>query len=216
VEVAGQPFIAHQLRLLRAAGVARVVVCAGHLGEQIADFVGDGGRYHLEIAYSYDGQQPLGTGGALRRALPLLGERFLTLYGDSYLDCDYMAVERSFLASGKLGLMTVLANYGRWDRSNVVYRDGVIRVYNKKGTPSLADGPMTHIDYGLGAFSREALMEQPTGVPFDLADVYGELCARGELAAYEVKRRFYEIGSISGLTETRALLGNAPPLENNA
>jgi NDP-sugar pyrophosphorylase family protein len=205
LDVAGKPFIVHQLALLRAAGVRRVVLCVAHLAEQIEAVLGDGREAGLELLYSYDGDQLLGTGGALRRALPLLGGHFLVLYGDSYLPCDYAAIARAYLASGKLGLMTVFENAGRYDASNVELRDGRIVRYDK--TPGLAD--MTHIDYGLGAFAAEAFAGYPaTGRlgRLDLAAVYQGLLARGELFAYEVFERFYEIGSPAGLEDTRRLL----------
>ncbi len=202
LEVAGRPFVAHQLELLRAGGVRRVVLCLGHLGEQVEAYV-DGGRpFGLEVACSHDGDRLLGTGGALRRALPLLGDRFLVLYGDSWLDADYRAVEAAFLASGKLGLMTVFRNDGAFDASNVEFRDGAIRRYQK----GVADPALRHIDWGLGALSAAALDGWPAGNPFDLAAVYQGLLARGELAGLEVDRRFYEIGSHRGLEETRRLL----------
>ncbi len=202
LEVAGRPFVAHQLELLRAGGVRRVVLCLGHLGEQVEAYV-DGGRpFGLEVACSHDGDRLLGTGGALRRAQPLLGDRFLVLYGDSWLDADYRAVEAAFLASGKLGLMTVFRNDGAFDASNVEFRDGAIRRYQK----GVADPALRHIDWGLGALSAAALDGWPAGNPFDLAAVYQGLLARGELAGLEVDRRFYEIGSHRGLEETRRLL----------
>ena len=92
VEVAGEPFVVHQLALLRNAGVQRVVLCVAHLGEQIEAVLGDGRDYGIEVVYSNDGGELLGTGGALRHALPLLGDSFFVLYGDSYLICDYAAV----------------------------------------------------------------------------------------------------------------------------
>lgn len=197
VEVAGEPFAAHQLRLLQRAGVRKVVLCTGYLGEMIESFVGDGSRFGLEVAYSGDGARLLGTAGALKKALPLLGEAFLTLYGDSYLPCDYVAVERAFLESGKLGLMTVFRNEGRWDTSNVEFEEGRILAYDKKNrTPR-----MRHIDYGLGAFRRAAFDCVPAGEPADLVSVYQQLLAAGELAACEVHERFYEAGSFSGIEE---------------
>jgi NDP-sugar pyrophosphorylase family protein len=205
VEVAGRPFIAHQLALLRAAGIRRAVLCVAHLAEQIEAIVGDGRGFGLEVVYSYDGGTRLGTGGALRRALPLLGDRFFVLYGDSYLRCDYAAIGQAFLTSGKLGLMTVYRNDGRFDRSNVSFRDGRILRYDK--TPGLPD--MTHIDYGLGALAAGALADQPDG-PLDLAVVYQDLLARDQLAGYEVGERFYEIGSPAGLEDTRRLLSEPP------
>ena len=88
VDVNGEPFIAHQMRLLRSNGVERVVYCAGYRGEMIREYTGDGARFGLEVEYSFDGPAPLGTAGAIKRALPLLGESFFVLYGDSYLPCD--------------------------------------------------------------------------------------------------------------------------------
>ena len=203
VDVAGRPFVVHQLALLRAAGIPRVVLCLGHLGEQVEALLGDGRGHGVEVAYSYDGGTLLGTGGALRRALPLLGERFLVLYGDSYLRCDYAAIARAFVASGARGLMTVYRNDGAHDASNVSFADGKILRY-EKGVPG-----MTYIDYGLGALRGDTLAGYPEGERFDLVRVYQALLARDELAGYEVHERFYEIGSPRGLAETRALLEHA-------
>ena len=202
VEVAGEPFFSHQLRLLKAAGLRRIVLCVGHLGEQVRDRFGDGGAWGIKIGYSFDGPRLLGTGGALIRALPLLGGPFYVLYGDSYLPIDYRAVGGHFLRSGRLGLMTVFKNLGRFDASNVCFEDGSIRVYDKKHPlPS-----MRHIDYGLGVFRPAAFDGFPDDAPVDLADVQKALVARGELAGYELFQRFYEIGSPGGLAELDGVL----------
>jgi NDP-sugar pyrophosphorylase family protein len=197
LDVAGRPFAEHQLRLLRDAGIEDVVFCAGYLGEMVEEALGDGSRFGLSIRYSYDGDQLRGTGGALIRALPLLGDAFLIIYGDSYLECDYAAVARTFLDSGKLGLMAVIRNEGRWDKSNVLFEDGRLVRYDKKNrTPD-----MLYIDYGLGALRREALARHRPESAVDLADVYHDLSLRNELAGYEMHDRFYEIGSPKGLQE---------------
>jgi NDP-sugar pyrophosphorylase family protein len=202
IEVHGEPFLAHQLQVLAAAGISRVVISAGYLGEMIEAFAGDGRRFGLDVRYSFDGDRLLGTGGATKKALPLAGPRFFTLYGDSYLECDYAAVQRAFEASGKRGLMTVYRNEGRYDTSNVEFESGRIVSYDKrKCTPA-----MRHIDYGLGVFDAEAFADVPADVPWDLARVYGDLLAAGELTGYEVTRRFYEIGSQEGLAEFRRYL----------
>lgn len=202
VEVAGRPFAVHQLELLKRNGVTRIVFCVGYRGDMIVDALGDGSRWGLSVDYVFDGPQLLGTGGALRRALPALGEAFLVLYGDSYLDCDYRSIERAFLDSGRQALMTVYKNEGAWDTSNVVYTDGVIQVYDKKSQLH----EMRHIDYGLGALKTSALVEYPADTVLDLATVYQDLLSRGQLAGYEVPERFYEIGSPEGLAETDAYL----------
>ncbi len=197
VEVAGKPFILRQLEYLRRQGVSRVVLCTGFLGEQIEAIVGDGSALELAVSYSQDWPNLMGTGGALKQALPLLDTQFLVLYGDSYLPIDFASVERVFLASGKPALMTVQRNADRWDKSNVLFRDGVIVEYNKQSpTPE-----MKHIDYGLGALSARILVDEKTPGPLDLADIYHRLSLSGQLAGYEVYERFYEIGSHKGLAE---------------
>jgi len=210
VEVAGCPFIAHQLRLLARNGITDVVVCIGHLGEQIEAYVGDGRAFGCRVRYVSDGAQPLGTGGALRHALHLLGEQFFVMYGDSYLDIDFRAIYEAFLRARRPALMTVFQNGGRWDASNVEFVDGVIRRYDKVNrTPS-----MQHIEYGLHVLTAPVLAERPLGEPFDLADLSRELLARGLLAGYEVDKRFHEIGSPAGLAETNTYLSTAAEKRN--
>jgi len=202
IVVVGQPFIVHQLQLLRRNGITHIVLCVGHLGEQIQATLGDGYAWGVHLYYSFDGPRLLGTGGAIRQALPLLGDSFFVLYGDSYLDCDYQAVRRAFEASGKLALMTVFRNENQWDPSNVIFRDGQIIHYDKRHhTPE-----MQYLDYGLGLFRAAAFDRYAGQQGFDLADVYADLLAAEQLAAFEVMQRFYEIGSLSGLEETRRFL----------
>jgi N-acetyl-alpha-D-muramate 1-phosphate uridylyltransferase len=202
VEIAGEPFLAHQLRLLARAGYRRIVMCVGYRAQQIEEFAGNGREFGVEIAYSPDGPQLLGTAGALKRALPLLGDAFAVVYGDSYLTCDYAGAERSFLASGKLGLMTVYRNEGQWDTSNVEFTDGRIVAYDKANrTPA-----MHYIDYGLGMFRAAAFDDVPADQPSDLASLYQRLLRQDELAAWESPDRFYEIGSQEGIRDLTEFL----------
>jgi NDP-sugar pyrophosphorylase family protein len=198
VRVAGKPFIEHQLRVLVREGVNDIVICAGHLDEQIMEFVGDGAKYGCRVRFSSDGDRPLGTGGALRRALPLLGDHFMVMYGDSYLDTDFRCVSEAFRSTGLPALMTVFRNEGRFDASNVEFAAGRIIRYDKiDRTPT-----MQFIDYGLTVLRATILEAQPQNVAFDLADLYSDLAVRQMLAGYEVLQRFYEIGSPGGLAET--------------
>jgi NDP-sugar pyrophosphorylase family protein len=202
IEIAGEPFLGHQLRLLRRNGFERVVLCVGYRAEQIRDYAGSGRDFGLEIGYSPDGPQLLGTGGAIRRALPLLGDAFAVTYGDSFLPCDYAAGLAVFRDSGKLGLMSVYRNRGLWDTSNVEFTGGRIVAYDKANrTPS-----MHHIDYGLGAFQRAAFDGVPPDRPYDLATLYQDLLRRDELAAWESPDRFYEIGSPEGIRDLTEFL----------
>jgi NDP-sugar pyrophosphorylase family protein len=202
IEVAGEPFIFHQLEYLRKQGVNSVVLCIGFLGEMIQEVVGNGSRWGMHVSYSLDGPAPLGTGGALRLALPLLGEHFFILYGDSYLPINFSEVEKTYAACGKKGLMTVLRNQNQWDKSNVEFDAGQIIEYNK----TLIRPQMHYIDYGLGLLQGAALHAYSVGESFDLSKVYNDLSLASELAGYEVFERFYEIGSHQGIADTEAYL----------
>jgi NDP-sugar pyrophosphorylase family protein len=200
--VAGEPFIAHQLRLLAAQGIRNIVICTGYLGEQIERFVGDGHSFDCRVRYSCDGSALLGTGGAIRKALPRLGSCFWVMYGDSYLTAPFAPALDTFRASNQPALMTVYANANRWDTSNVLFVDGKVLCYDKSGQHP----GMQHIDYGLGLFSAEIFKPWPAGCAFDLARLQSRLVKKGLVAGHEVFERFYEIGSIPGLEETHSFL----------
>jgi NDP-sugar pyrophosphorylase family protein len=202
IEVAGKPFIDHQLEYLRKQGVTSVVLCIGYLGEMIQEVVGDGSRWSMQVSYSPDGPILLGTGGALKQALPMLGERFFILYGDSYLPIDFAKVQTTFINSGQLGLMTILRNQNLWDRSNVHFENEQLIEYNKEKITPL----MHYIDYGLGVLEASVLSSYPSGLTLDLSRVYNELSLHKQLAGFEVFERFYEIGSHQGIADTQKYL----------
>ncbi|MEI7732458.1 MAG: nucleotidyltransferase family protein [Verrucomicrobiota bacterium] len=204
VTVAGEPFLSHQLRLLRQRGVRRVVLCVGYLGEMIQRDYGDGAAFDLQLDYSFDGPVLLGTGGALKLALPKLGPEFIMIYGDSYLPIEYASIVATFRRSGRPALMTVFENHGQYDVSNIVFRDGRVVVYDKKARLP----EMRHIDYGLSVFKSSVFDAYPADRPFDLAQVMGDLVRRNQMTGYEVPERFFEIGSHSGLEELDILLAN--------
>lgn len=202
IELAGKPFIDHQLALLHRNGIRRVVLCLGHLGEQVEAHVRDGSQFGMSVRYSYDGDKLMGTGGALRRARELLDDFFWVMYGDSYMDIDYQAALADFARCDVAGLMVVLRNNNRWDRSNVVFRDGQLLQYDKRQqTPD-----MQYIDYGVAILRRDALDRVPDDRPYDLANFYSELVAEGQMAGHEVTKRFYEIGTPASLEEARQYL----------
>jgi N-acetyl-alpha-D-muramate 1-phosphate uridylyltransferase len=202
LEVAGEPFVAHQLRLFAREGVTEVKLLVGHCWEQIELFCWCGSRFEMRVDYIVDGPTLLGTGGAVRRALDHLGPEFLVTYCDSWLDAPYAPVVEAFHASGRLALMCVFRNENLWDASNVQFENGVIRCYSK--TFHLPE--MHHINWGLGMLKASAVATRPTDKPWDLAELYEELSTSGRLAGYEMTQRFYEIGSFRGLAETNRLL----------
>jgi MurNAc alpha-1-phosphate uridylyltransferase len=212
LQVNGEPFVVHQLRLLKSKGIRRIVLCVGHLGELVERAIGDGSAFGLQIDYSFDGPALLGTAGAIRNALPKLGHSFFVMYGDSYLSCDYAAVARSFECAGVLGMMTVFRNEGKWDTSNVEFAAGEIEAGKLDSGRILAYSKtnrtprMRYIDYGLGVFRAKAFENLLAGKACDLTELYADLLRRKQLAAFEVHERFYEIGSPAGLRETSKFL----------
>lgn len=197
ITIHGEPFIAHQLRLLKNENIQRVVICLGYLGEQIIDFVGSGQSFGLEINYSWDGNSLLGTAGAIKKALPLLDDYFFVLYGDSYLRCSYQDIQDFFLQKKSLALMTVLHNQGQWDSSNVEFFNGEIIAYDKQNKTHR----MHYIDYGLSLLSRSIFNDVPDQTAYDLALLYQQLVQQKKLAAFKVTERFYEVGSFAGIQE---------------
>ena len=195
--VAGRPFIAHQLELIVKNGISEIVICLGYLGGMIEEYLAEKPPFGLSVRFSYDGDLPLGTGGATFKAASHIESPFFVMYGDSYLTVDYNEVACAFAKSGKPGLMTVYKNKNRWDNSNVVFADGLIRAYSKKNRTC----DMDYIDYGLGILQNGAFKDNMKGAAFDLADVYEELALNGHLAGYEAEERFYEVGSREGLRE---------------
>jgi NDP-sugar pyrophosphorylase family protein len=205
VPVAGKPFLAHQLELLKRQGIRRVVLCLGHLGDLVEKEFGDGRAFGVNLQYSHDGPTLLGTGGAIRQALPMLGDEFFVLYGDSYLTAAFSPILEFFEKSRKRGLMTVYRNEGLYDTSNIVFRGGEIVVYDKRARLP----EMRHIDYGLSLFRASVFGQWPAAHAFDLADVLRQLVASRDLAGFEVAERFYEIGSPTGLAELEEVLKKA-------
>jgi choline kinase/putative flippase GtrA len=204
LEVAGRPFLHHQLRLLAAAGANEIVLCVGYLGETIRQQIGTE-LFGLRIAYSFDGPELDGTLGAIRRAREMLGERFLVLYGDTYLRLDYGAAAAEWLASGLPAMMSVLRNDGRWEASNALYADGRVLAYDKRAPRT----DMRWIDYGLGGLEQAAL-DLAAAETSDLAELYRELASKELLCGFEASERFYEIGTPAALAETDAFLRSRP------
>lgn len=200
--ISGKPFIDWQLDLLAKYGYRKIVICLSHLGKQIKEHVGDGSKYNLNVEYSFDGQEQLGTGGAILNALPLLGSKFAVIYGDSFLPIDYSEAEETFLNSNKPSLMTVYKNKGAFEKSNIVFRNGQIERYSKKNL----DAEMEYLDYGLEYFDASVFDGKEVGNSFDLAILFEALVAAKKVEPFEVHKRFFEVGSFQGIRDLEAYL----------
>lgn len=201
VEVAGRPFIEHQLDLLKKNGINDVVLLVGHQGNKIKAALGDGKKFGLSIQYSDEGKKLLGTAGAIKKAAPILQDIFFLMYGDSYLMLDYRKIWEAFVPKNSLALMVIWKNKNQLEPSNIVAKDGRVAIYDKTGrTPS-----MEYVNEGLSVLRRKSLALIPDGVASQ-EDFYQELIRKGELLAFETKQRFFEAGSHAGLKELSALL----------
>lgn len=203
IEVAGKPFILWQLDYLRSQGIKRVILCTGYLSQMIEDVVGDGSLFDLDISYSPDGDQLRGTGGAIKNALHLINEdNFFVLYGDSFLPINFMDIESYFSENGAFPLMTVINNDNQWDKSNAIFHDGKVVLYDKNND----NQGMHYIDYGLGVLNKGIFTNFQVGENFDLAVIYNQLSQDNHLNGYEVFTRFYEIGTLEGIKQTEVFL----------
>jgi len=197
LRIKDRPFLEYQIELLQKKNVDEIILCIGHLGEQIEAHFGNGEKFGVPIKYSYENGELLGTCGALRNALFLLEDEFFVLYGDSYLDTDYAHIYNYFLKIGLPALLTVYKNENKWDRSNVVFQQGMVEAYDKR-----AQIPgMEFIDYGLAMLSKKIIAAIPEDTLCDLTELYKDLAQKNRLAGYEVFRRFYEVGSVQGLRD---------------
>lgn len=196
VQILRKPFLEYQIELLKKQGVEDIILCIGHLGEQVGSYFGDGGKFGVNIKYSHE-DKLLGTAGALRNARDLLDDIFFTMYGDSYLFLDFGAAISYFKSQNKLALMSVYKNYDCYDRSNAVVEGELIKKFSKEEKTE----DMVYIEYGANIFRKDVLQMISEDKPYSLSKLFTRLIGKKELLAYEVMERFYEIGSPSGLKD---------------
>jgi NDP-sugar pyrophosphorylase family protein len=202
LQIKGRPFLEYQLELLKEYEIKDILLCVGYKGELIKNHFGDGRKFGVNLSYSFDGDNLLGTAGALKKAYKLLSENFFLMYGDSYLPYDYQEIERHFRDSVKLSLMVAYRNQNRFDKSNLLIQDGMIKLYDK----TLQGENLEYIDAGLSILKKEVLNLVPEEEPYNLEELYRTLISEEEMSAFEVKQRFYQIGSFEGLEEFKNLV----------
>lgn len=202
IRVDGKPFLQHQIELLKENGLEDIVLCVGHLSQMIKDYFGDGRKFRVRIRYSDEGENLLGTGGALKNAEPLLKDEFFLMYGDSYLLFDYQRIESYYKKFRDFCLLTVYKNHNLYDKSNIRLKDSLVTAYDKTNP----DGKLIYIDAGLSILRKEVLNQIPLVTPSPLEELYQKIIAKREMLAYEVSQRFYEIGSAQGLKEFENLI----------
>jgi len=210
IRVNGTPFMAHQIQWLARQGIEDFVVSIGHLGQMIKDYAEDGSRWGVRITYCDEGENLLGTGGAVRLAVDkgLLQDRFILTWGDSFLPVDFQAIWTYFLNVADKALMVVYRNNSQWDKSNVIFRNHKVELYDKFYR-SEEESKFDYIDYGISCFHRSIIEEHVrSDQKYDLAELFYLLSKQDSLAGYEIQDRFYEIGSPKGLKDLEEYLSN--------
>jgi MurNAc alpha-1-phosphate uridylyltransferase len=197
IEVQGFPFVYWQLKLLKNSGITRVVFCVSYKSQMIREYIEDGKRFGLEVEYSEDGETLLGTGGAIQKALPMLENEFMVLYGDSYLSINYEETMNEYYRCGKPAMMCVYKNENKFDTSNAFFQENGEFMYQKGASADIC----THIDYGLSFYKKDLFVENHSTKKFDLADFAHNLAVNGDLHGYEISEKFYEVGSQQGLKD---------------
>ena len=195
IQILGKPFIEYQFDFLTKGSVTDVVLCLGYQGQRIADYCGNGGKFGVNLKYSFE-DKPLDTAGAIKLAEPLLQNYFFTLYGDSFAFIDFKDMMSALQKKNRIGMMSVYQNHDRFDKSNTAVADNYVTFYSKEKQENLK-----YIDYGVNLFRKEVLKLIPEGESYSMGTLFNQLIDRHELLVYEVKKRFYEIGSVKGLAE---------------
>ena len=200
IKINNHPFLYHQLIYLEKQGIKEVIICAGHLGFKIKKFI-ENKKINLKIKYFNDGKKLLGTGGAIKKILPFLKNNFFVMYGDSYLPINFRNVQKLYINSKKLGLITIYKNKNKLDKSNIILKSG--NIYYNKFKPIKG---MHYIDYGLNILNKRVFKYFNLKKKFDLAEVLNLISKKNLLTFMLVKKRFYEIGSLHGIKDTEDFL----------
>jgi NDP-sugar pyrophosphorylase family protein len=200
IKINNHPFLYHQLIYLEKQGIKEVIICAGHLGFKIKKFI-EKKKINLKIKYFNDGKKLLGTGGAIKKILPFLKNNFFVMYGDSYLPINFRNVQKLYINSKKLGLITIYKNKNKLDKSNIILKSG--NIYYDKFKPIKG---MHYIDYGLNILNKRVFKYFNLKKKFDLAEVLNLISKKNLLTFMLVKKRFYEIGSLHGIKDTEDFL----------
>lgn len=180
-------------------GFRKVILSIGYLGSMVKEYCGDGSKWQLDIDYIDDGDEPLGTGGAVKKSLTHLYSDLAITYGDTLLSFNVADCLSQYTSSKALGIMTYYQNEVEGHICNVNPIKNNLIIYNK----IKPEKNWQHIDYGFSILSRTLIESFSSKLPLDLAEPLMSTSQDGQLAGYECKERFWEIGSVESLMEFR-------------
>ena len=203
IQINSNPFVYWQLKLLKESEFSEVYLLVSHFGNQILDFIGDGSKFDLKVNYIFDGEVSLGTGGAILKNLSKLPEKFFLLYGDSYLDIDYLKMEKHFLQEESDYLMGVCPKTHQYNFTpNVQFSSGKVLRYSKVSSTS----SMKHEDFGVSIISKSVFMNLKGEEYKDLGSIMSVLADQGIITGYLFQEKYYEVGSEIGIELTTKYL----------
>ena len=208
IEVAGKPFLEHQLLLLREQGFKKFLFLLGYLPEVVKNYFGDGSKWGVQIEYSVTAVEDL-TGRRVKLAEKKLDDIFLLVYCDNYWPLPMEKMWARFCAANVPLMVTVYSNKDNYTKSVLKVDDaGFVSVYDKKKkTPDLQG---TEISF---AIVRKELIEQmPDGnVSFE-ETLFQPLIAKKQLAAFVTHHRYYSVGDTFRLPITEQFLSRRPAI----
>lgn len=195
VLIKGKPFLEYQLEMLNKNGFNDFILCTGYLGEKIEEYFGNGEKMGIHIKYSKE-KEPLGTGGALKNAEKLLENKFVLIYGDSFLPMDYKFLIADFNKSKKLAMTVVFKNNPKMVLNNIkVSKTGEVLNYDKKD-----EGLSNYVEAGVHIFKKGVLIHVPENSFFSLEEeLLPILIKKRELYAHITDKKFYDIGTFERL-----------------
>jgi histidinol-phosphate phosphatase family protein len=196
--VDGRPFIDFKLASLAAAGATDIVLLVGHGAAPLREHVGGGEAFGVRVTYVDEGEELVGTGGAIARALSQLPNTFWVTYGDTLLEVPLRRVEAELRTRDVLGVMTTFENRDRWAPSNVDVEGDLVTAHEKGAPP----GTYRWIDYGMLLLRRAAFAGFADESVFDLTELLQSLVARRKLAAFPVSQQFHDVGTEEAWRET--------------
>jgi len=213
-EVLGRPFLTYLLDQLSYAGARKVILCTGYMGDRLQEVYGDTYK-SLHLLYSQE-DEPLGTGGALRLALPLIKSNpVLVMNGDSYIHADlnsyvdwFFHIDRN--ASVLLAKMPDTSRYG----TVKVKKDKSVSAFEEKEKAKGAGW----INAGVYLVKTSLLKSIPSGKAFSLEREFFPSLVGNGLFGYQCKGRFIDIGTPESYIKAEKFFGESKMkvVENNA
>ena len=195
LQAGGKPLLQYHIEALAAAAITRIVINTGRLGKKIETCFGSGDRFGVELCYSHEGDEPLGTGGGIQRALPWLGQLpFILVNGDVWTDFDYARLPARIPSMAHLIMVN---NPGH-------NPDGDFALF--EGKIDLQKGFLLTYS-GIGLYKPE-LFVAAEGQLFSLVPLLKQAIHQGKVSGQHYNGQWFDMGTPERLDELNQLLNN--------